>query len=193
MVIGITGNSGAGKTEVAKILAKRLNASLINADEIARKLAEPGQIYYKKILELFGSEILTENALNRQKIAKIIFKDSKKREELNKLTYKYVVDEIKARAEHEKANKNVVLDVPLLFESGLDEICDVTIAILADEEVKIERICKRDNVNRETAKARLKAQKDNAYYEVRADYIINNNGKIEEIDLEELCIKIGKN
>ena len=193
MVIGITGNSGSGKTEIAKILAKRIEAEIIDADRIARKLAEPGQVYYKKILELFGNKILTENRLNRRKIAEIIYSDSNKREKLNSLTYQYVVDEIKAQVEDKKEAKNIVIDAPLLFESRLDKVCDFTIGVIADTETKIRRICYRDKTNEETARARLKIQKDNEYYKKNADYIINNNGKIEEIDLEELCIKIGKN
>lgn len=193
MVVGITGNSGAGKTEVAKKLAKRLNASLINADEIVREMSKPRQIYYKKILEIFGKEIATENGLNKHKIAEIIYNDTKKREELNSLTYKYIVDEIKAQVEKKKTTQNIVLDAPLLFESGLDTICEHTIAILAEEKIKIKRICKRDNISEDTAMARLHIQKDNQYYIDRAEYIIQNNGKIEEIDLEGICIKIGVN
>ena len=193
MVIGITGNSGSGKTEIAKILAKRIEAEIIDADRIARKLAEPGRIYYKKILELFGNQILIENRLNRRKIAEIIYSDSNKREKLNSLTYKYVVDEIKAQIEDKKEAKNIVIDAPLLFEGRLDKVCDFTIGVIADTETKIRRICYRDKIDEESARARLEIQKDNEYYKKNADYIINNNGKIEEIDLEELCIKIGMN
>ena len=193
MVIGITGNSGSGKTEIAKKLAKRLDASLINADEIVREMSKPGQIYYQKILEIFGKEITIENGLNKRKIAEIIYNDSEKREELNNLTYKYIVDEIKAQVEREKATQNIVLDAPLLFESGLDKICEHTIAIFAEEKIKIKRICKRDNISEDTAIARLNIQKDNQYYVDRAEISIQNNGKIEEIDLEDICIKIGMN
>lgn len=194
MIIGITGNSGSGKSEIAKLLSIRIKATIIDADKIVKQMSKPGEIYYKKILELFGNEILTEDRLNRRKIAEIIYHDSTKREQLNKLTYKYIVDEIKIQVEREKKGKNVIIDAPLLFESGLDKICEHTIAVLSDTDIKVKRICKRDNINEETARARLSIQKDNKYYIDRAEFIIKNNDtKIEEIDLEEICTKIGMN
>lgn len=194
MIVGITGNSGAGKSEVTKLLAKKLKADIVDADKIARKLAEPGHEYYKKILEIFGKTILLENSLNRQKIAEIIYNDNRKREQLNKLTYKYIGNEIKTKIQERNTyNGNVIIDVPLLFESGLYEICDYTVAVLADKQKKIERICKRDKLDKEIAEARLNIQATDEFYKKRADYIIFNNKKVEDIDLEELCTKIGKN
>ena len=66
MVIGITGNSGTGKSEIAKLLAKKINAEIINADLVAKKLSEPGNIYNEKIIELFGEEILENKKINRK-------------------------------------------------------------------------------------------------------------------------------
>ena len=143
MVIGITGNSGTGKSEIAKLLAEKINAEIINADLVAKKLSEPGNIYNEKIVELFGEEILENKKINRKKLADIIYNNSQKRELLNNLTYIYVGNEIKHMVKLIK-NQNVIIDAPLLFESGLDKICDFTIAVLADEKTKVERICKRD-------------------------------------------------
>ena len=190
MIIGITGNSGSGKSEVAKILAKKIGAKIIDADEVVKELSEPGQKYYEKIVELFGENILNNNKLNRPKIAEIIYNDKTKREALNKITYIYIVDEIKKRAQKEK---ELIIDAPLLFESKLDKICDYTIAVLADEEVKTKRICKRDNIDVKIAKSRLKIQQDDEFYIKRANKIIQNNGEMNDINLEEICTKIGKN
>lgn len=192
MVIGITGNSGSGKSKISKMLAKKLNAEIVDADEIVRKISEPGNEYFEKQVELFGEEILINNKLNKRKIAEIIYNNSEKRERLNELTYKYVVDEIKNQAKSMKG-KNVILDVPLLFESGLDKICDFTIGVIAKKEIKIDRICKRDNIAKEVAEARLNIQKNDEYYIQNADYIIENNGQLNEINWEEICTKIGKN
>lgn len=192
MIIGITGNSGSGKSEISKILAEKINAEIIDADNIVRMLSKPGNRYYEKIIELFGTEILEGKNLNKKKMASIIYKDKNKREELNKLTYKYVVDEIKARAARID-NQNVIIDAPLLFESELNKICKITIAVLAEENKKIERICKRDNIDVETAKERLRIQKNDQFYIEKADYILINNGIIKDIDMEEICTKIGKN
>lgn len=192
MIIGITGNSGSGKSEISKILAKKINAKIINADIVVKELSEPGNEYYEKIIELFGDEILENNILNKRKMADIIYKNQKKREELNKLTYKYVVDEIKQRVKNEPSY-NIIIDAPLLFESGLDKICNFKISVLANTENKIKRICKRDNLEEKTAKARLNIQTKDEFYIAKSDYVIYNNGEIDEINLEEVCIKIGKN
>lgn len=192
MVIGITGNSGTGKSEIAKLLAKKINAEIINADLVAKKLSEPGNIYNEKIIELFGEEILENKKINRKKLAEIVYNNSQKRELLNNLTYIYVGNEIKHMVKLTK-KQNVIIDVPLLFESGLDKICDFTIAVLADEKTKVERICKRDEIDESVAKERLAIQPEIEYYRNLADYLMGNNGNLNEINLEEICTKIGKN
>lgn len=192
MIIGITGNSGSGKSEIAKILAKKINAKIIDADLVVKELSKPGNEYYNKIIELFGKEILENNVLNKRKIADIIYTNQDKREELNKLTYKYVVDEIKNRIKRNN-KENIIIDAPLLFESGLNETCDFTIGVIADISKKIERICLRDNIDKETAKNRLNIQAKDEFYKAKADYIITNNEKINEINLEDICTKIGIN
>ena len=193
MVIGVTGNSGSGKSEISKILSNKINAKIIDADKVVKELYIPGQEYYNKILELFGNKVLEKNnKLNRNKIAEIIYNNESEREKLNNLTYKYVVDEIKKRVKKEK-NINIIIDAPLLFESKLDEICDITVAVLAEKSLKINRICTRDNIEQKIAISRLAIQKEDSYYQKKADYIVTNNGKKDEINLEEICTKIGKN
>lgn len=190
MIIGITGNSGTGKSEISKLLAEKIDAKIINADEVVKELSEKGNEYYEKIVKLFGSSILNNNKLNKPQMAKIIYNNKEKREKLNKLTYKYVVEEIKKRAKNSEY-KNLIIDAPLLFESGLNKICNITIGVIANIDNKIQRICKRDNIDEETALARLKIQQEDRFYIQKSDYIIKNNGKINEINLEEICTKIG--
>ena len=193
MVIGVTGNSGSGKSEISKILSNKINAKIIDADKVVKELYTPEQEYYKKILKLFGNKVLEKNnKLNRNKIAEIIYNNESEREKLNNLTYKYIVDEIKKRVKKEK-NINIIIDAPLLFESKLDEICDITVAVLAEKSLKINRICTRDNIEQKIAISRLAIQKEDSYYQKKADYIVTNNGKKDEINLEEICTRIGKN
>lgn len=175
-IIGVTGSSGSGKSTASRIIKKELGAKVIDADRLVKQKQKPGQIYFKKIVELFGKEILQKDgSLNRRKIAEIIFQDELKKEELDKLTYKYVVEEIKNQIKGMK-EEYVIIDAPLLIESKLNEICDVTVAIVSNEEEQIKRICKRDNIEENEAKLRIKAQKDNAFYKTNADYIVENNG-----------------
>ena len=175
-IIGITGSSGSGKSTVAKMVAEKLNADLIVADNVVKKLQEPEEEYFKKIVNLVGKDYLNEDGnLDRRKLASLIFKDEEKRTKINELTNKYVVKEIRKQIENSE-NEYVVIDVPLLIESKLDKICIFTIGVVSDYDLQIERICKRDNITKEEAKERLNVQPKNNFYEKNVDYIIENNG-----------------
>jgi len=192
MIIGITGNSGSGKTSISKLfgtvpmrqnVAKgtHLYADIINADEIVKEMSMPGAVYYKEIINAFGEGILLDNGeINKPKLADIIFKNSEKRDVLNLLTFKYIVDEIKTRASSSES-KTVIIDAPLLIESKLNEICDIVISVIADEDVKLKRICMRDNIDENTALNRINAQPKNEFYIKNSNLvIINNNSNLEE-------------
>lgn len=183
MIIGITGNSGAGKTSLCNEIVKNYSKgiTILDADKIAKELLVPGQEYFNKILTLFGETILDSNGeINRKKLANIIFEDPTKKEKLDEITYKYVVEETKKRANEIEAD--IIIDAPLLIESRLNEICDVVISVLADKEIKLKRICKRDNLNEEEALLRLNSQKQDEFYIKNSDYVIINN---EETDLKK--------
>ena len=123
-----------------------------------------------------GNEYLNKDAkLNRKKVADLIFKDEEKREEINKLTKKYVVAEIKRKIES-STKEYVVIDAPLLIESGLDKICNIVIGVVADYKTQIERICERDKLTKVEAVSRLNIQPDNEFYRKNVDYIVENNG-----------------
>lgn len=176
MIIGITGSSGSGKSTATKILSEELKAKIINADEVVKQMQEKGTKYFEKIVELFGLEILQQdNTLNRRKMAEIIFQDKVKKEKLDELTFKYVVEEIRQQVEKAK-EEYIIIDAPLLIESRLNEICNIVITIISEKEEQARRICKRDNIQENEAKKRLASQKDNEFYKTHADYIVENNG-----------------
>ena len=175
-IIGITGSSGSGKSTVTQILEKELKAKTINADEVVKQMQTQGSKYFEKIVELFGKEIIQENgSLNRKKLAQIIFQDKIQKEELDKLTYTYVVEEIKKQVNNTQGDY-VIIDAPLLIESKLNEICDAVIAVISNKEEQMKRICNRDNIEKNDAKLRIEAQKDNEFYKKNADYVVENNG-----------------
>ena len=174
-VIGITGNTGSGKSTISKIIEKNYNGIIIDADRIAREMSENQSEYLKEIENQFGKEIIEysrqdkkqEKKLNRKKLADIVFCDKTAKARLDKITFKYVVKEIEKRledAKNEKKYSYIVLDVPLLFESKLNEECDYTIGVIAKKEEKIDRICKRDNISRQKALERLSSQPENEFY-----------------------------
>ncbi len=190
-IIGVTGSSGAGKTEVCKILQKKYDAEIIDADTVAKKLSKKGTVYLNSIVNHFGEDIVYKNgALNRKKLASMIYEDNQKREQLNRCTFDFIVQEIKKRINRVNHKDMILIDAPLLFESGLDSICDSVIVILAQPEEQIKRICKRDGITEEMAKKRLNAQNTNEYFKEVGDIIIVNDKTLE--DLKQAIEAIGK-
>ncbi len=189
MIIGITGNSGSGKTELSKILFKEIsddknndlnkkNIEIIDADKVVKEMSKEDSIYFKEIVKLFGEDILnkTENAnvLNRQKIADIIFNNKDIKNKLDELTFKYVVKEIKEKISISKADI-ILIDAPLLIESKLNEICNIVISVVASKQLRINRIIKRDNLEKEKAKQRIDAQKGEDFYIKNSNYVVIND------------------
>lgn len=190
-IIGITGVSGSGKTTISKMIQQQCEAEVIDADKIAKDLTQGDTEYLQEIVAEFGEKILDENQkLKRQELANIIFKDKAKKERLDKLTQKYVVEEIKRRIEESKAQL-IILDVPLLFESKLNEICNITIGVIVNQQEEIKRICARDNITVEQAIARLKNQHNNEFFIENCDYIVENTNleKAQE-ELNEILLKL---
>lgn len=182
MIIGITGSSGSGKSTVCKIIEKKYNVKIINADDVARKLSKKGTDYLNCIAQQFGSDILYENGeLNRYKLSEIIYNDDTKREELNKSTLPYIVRKIKNEIQLSK-QETVIIDAPLLFESGLNKICDVVIGVISTKELQINRIIERDNIFYEQAEKRMKSQQFNEFYTKNCNEIIENNNDFFSIE-----------
>lgn len=173
-VIGITGNSGSGKTRASKIISELENALIIDADQVVKKLSKPHEEYFDAIKDTFGEEYFLEDGnLNRKLLAKEIYENKESLEKLNSLTFKYVVEEIKR--EIDEANYDVIIvDAPLLFESGLDKCCTKIIVLVAPLEIKVRRIMERDNLTEETALSRIKIQTKEDEYKKNADVVIEN-------------------
>lgn len=144
-----------------------------------------GSIYLNSIVEYFGTDILDDNGeLKRKELANLIYDDKEKRNTLNKLTFTYVVKEIKDNINRLKDKELIVIDAPLLYESNLDKVCDIVIGVIANEEEKIQRICERDNISIEVAKKRLNIQLSNNFIKDRADYVIFNDRGLEHLETE---------
>ena len=189
-IIGITGSSGSGKSTVCEILNEKYNVKIIDADKIAKELLTVGTEYYKDVVSKFGTEITNDvGEIDRKKLANLIYNDDAKRKMLNNSTFHYVVEEIKTRVK-ETNNIDIIIDAPLLFESKLDNICNLTIGVISKESVQIDRIVKRDSITKEQAYRRLKAQQTNEFYISKCTEIISNNN--EYIETEKQIEKIAK-
>lgn len=197
-IIGITGSSGSGKTTVSKILNEKENIEVIDCDEVAKKISVPGNIYLETIKKELGQEfIMPDGNLNRKMLANAIYNNKEKLEKLNSITFKYVVEEILKEIEEIKLKENIeiiAIDAPLLFESNLNKECDYIISLIADEKIKIDRICKRDNIDSNLAKKRLKIQKEDSFYIEKSDFVIKNNNDIDlKNTLDKILNKIKEN
>ncbi len=171
MRIWLTGGSGSGKTEVAALFAAA-GYRIVDADRIARAVAEPGGRAYAEILAAFGAEIcLPDGQLDRRTLGNIVFTEKEKLAALNAITHPYIIEEM----EKESGDaKNVVYDAPLPNTFGV--ACDKTLYITAPPEVRIERIATRDGISPSEARVRIGAQSADAVYRAEADAVIENDG-----------------
>lgn len=173
--LGLTGPTGAGKTTVAHLLEQN-GIPLVDADAIARTVTEKGSPVLSALADTFGKEILfPDGSLDRRALAAVAFSSKENTEKLNAVTHPAILARIR-RALADATGDAVVLDAPLLFETGLDALCDHTAAIVADEAVRLARITARDGISEEEAKKRMAAQPDTAFYAARADILLYNNG-----------------
>lgn len=193
MIIGITGSSGAGKSTVCEMLEAYYKVTIINADKVARKLSKRGTNYVIDIISKFGKSIVDENGeLKRKKLAEIIYNNPKKREELNKCTFKYIKKEIERQIKKSQTD-TIIIDAPLLFESELNKVCDKVIGVISNRELQIERIVARDDIDYENAEKRINAQQTNGFYMDKCDAIIENNNNLKSIkeNVEKLAKTYG--
>ncbi len=193
-IIGITGNSGSGKSTVSKMISENYEAKIIDADKIAKEMTMNNGEYLQAIKQTFGEDVIKDNTLDRKKLADIVFSNKTEKEKLDSLTFEYVVRRIKEeikKAQIKSDIKYIVLDVPLLFESKINEVCNYTIGVTAPKIEKIKRICKRDKLSEEKALQRLNSQPDDEFFIQKCDFIIENiNNEKTEAKVNEIMLKL---
>lgn len=195
LVIGLTGPTGAGKGEVAALFAG-YGIPVINADRVYHELITPPSSCLKELTEAFGKQILLpDGTLDRRALGAIVFTDPAARERLNSITHRYVMEEVKTRMErYRKAGIPVaVLDAPQLFEAGAHRACGTVISVLADRQLRLERIVARDGISAEAARRRILAQKSDSFFRANSDYIVENNGAVELLapQIHRILLELG--
>lgn len=177
-VVGLCGSSGAGKSTVGAMFGE-FNFAHIDTDSIYHSLIASSTECTAELASYFGNIILNESGgINRPTLAEIVFGDRDKLLVLNKIAHKHVLSAVRQIIKSlalDSSVQGVLVDAPLLFESGFDKECDAIIAVIADRDVKIERIMKRDNITRLQAEKRLNNQIPDEDIISRASYIITNN------------------
>ncbi|QMV40715.1 dephospho-CoA kinase [Cohnella cholangitidis] len=182
MNIGLTGGIATGKSTVAKGLTER-GAILIDLDGIAREVVEPGQPSLLAIAERFGQAVLqADGMLDRKKLGSIVFSDPSERKALEAIIHpaiRAVMKERMAYHESHTPNKLVVVDVPLLFESGLESYFEQIMVVYVPRDVQLQRLMERDKLTSEEALKRLNAQMNIEDKKIKADILIDNSGSLE--------------
>jgi dephospho-CoA kinase len=180
-VIGLTGGIASGKSTVAGML-RDLGATVIDADEASRAVVEPGTPGLAAIVEAFGPEILDGGRLDRWKLGAIIFEDQAARRRLEAITHPLIRAWMAERQQEaaDRGEERVVVDIPLLYENGLDRGLEAVIVVYAPAEVEMERLMARNGFSRTEAEQRLAAQLPIEEKKARATYVIDNSGSREQ-------------
>lgn len=195
-MVAVTGGAASGKSSVSQHLAV-LGACVIDLDALAREAAAPGTEVLSAIADQFGPEVISpDGQLRRRKLRDIITRNKVARQQLEALIHPEIFrlmerDVGEARRHGEKI---IVVEVPLLYETGMESLFDEVVVVTADAPVRIQRLIERDGVSREQAKDLLSAQMDDAEKIARSRYVLFNNGTPESLirDVERLYRELEK-
>ncbi|CAI8498919.1 dephospho-CoA kinase [Pichia kudriavzevii] len=189
LILGLTGGIATGKSTVSKHLAEKHNIPIIDADKIAREIVEPGTPCYNLIVEYFAPLIpdlidLDTGVLNRGALGAHVFTHKKDLEKLNSITHPAVKKKIlhTILKEYFSFSPVVILDVPLLFESGMDWLCSKVLTITCNDEIQLRRLLHRNkDLTRDQALSRINSQMKVLKKAQMSDYIIENNGTLDDL------------
>lgn len=182
-VVGLTGQTGAGKSTVGRILQES-GMAVIDCDFLARIAVEPGTDCLRELTETFGSGILwPDGSLNRGTMAAIAFPDPEKLAQLNRITHKAILRLLQEEIDRlEQAGEKIaIVDAPTLFQAGADRFCHSVVSVIAPQAMRFARILARDGMTEEAAKKRLAAQEEDSFYTDRSEFVIVNDGSLAEL------------
>lgn len=181
--VGLTGGIGSGKSTVARMLADE-GFPVVDADQIAREIMEPGSPVLAQVAEAFGEDLIDDTgALNRAELAKRAFSSTEQTEKLNALTHPAIRAESNRRFdEAEKAGaRAVIYDMPLLVDLGLHRDMDMTVVVDVDVDERVRRLVDKRGLTEADARARIAQQVDDDTRRAAADIVVDNNGPLEAL------------
>ena len=177
-LIGLYGRSGSGKSSFCSV-AKECGITVIDCDAVYKELVSKPTECLKEIGESFGNEFIRGGFLNRKELARVVFSDREKLNLLNAVTHKHIRIEIDRILKALPESSTVILDAPTLFESGIDQICEHIVAIVATDDYCKARIMARDGISEEQALSRLSNQPANDFLVEHSDTVIYNDSTVE--------------
>ncbi|MFW6256930.1 MAG: dephospho-CoA kinase [Bacillota bacterium] len=186
MIIGLTGGIASGKTTAARFL-EELGAYIINADQVSRLIMQPQKKGYREVVEEFGQKILDQKGeIDRSKLGEIIFSDPRKRKKLEEITHPLIIAEMKAKIKKlkEEGKDPIVLEIPLLFETGMEQMVDQVWVVYVDETTQLDRLQNRNDLSRPEAQKRINSQMSLEEKSKRADIVVDNNGDKQDLKNE---------
>lgn len=184
-IIGICGPSGSGKSTFASLFSKK-GIPVLDCDAIYHDLINAPTNCLAAIGKRFGSDVIREGRLDRKALGKIVFSDVDLLNELNKITHRFVLEELSKQigALKDKKTPVCVIDAPMFFEAGLDSWCDLTCCVIADRETQLARICERDKITRSEAEIRIDRQIKPSELAAKCDLVVKNDGDRSELEAE---------
>lgn len=181
-IIGLTGGIATGKSTVARFL-REFGVVVIDADELARRVVEPGQPALEEIVDAFGPEVLAEDGtLDRNRLGEKVFRDDEARTTLENITHPRIAEAMFKRAEEafHEGHRWVVYDAALLVETGTHRMLAALIVVDCSPTTQLKRLMGREEIDEEAARRRIDAQMPLDEKRQIADYIIDNDGSLEE-------------
>ena len=175
MIVGITGGTGSGKTTLLKSI-EACGGLILDCDAIYHELLRSDDSMLAAISNRFPGTV-ENGTLNRKQLGSIVFADPSALQDLNRITHAAVRQEVLRRLE--TAPDLAAIDAIGLFEGGLAELCDVTVAVTAPEKDRIARLMQRDGITEEYARNRIRAQHDETWFREKCDYVLVNDGKLD--------------
>jgi dephospho-CoA kinase len=182
MIVGLTGGIASGKSESAKYF-EELGAFCIDADAISKELTNKGEPSLKELTDIFSANILLpDGSLNRKKLADIIFSDTNAKLKVEHILHSQVISKIKVIISNKIFEKKIiVINAPLLFETGLNKICDKVVVVKVPFDIQVQRLRLRDGLNDDEINNRISSQMSTQEKVKHADFILDNSGSKKDL------------
>lgn len=190
-VVGLTGNTGSGKSTVATYFADKYKATIIDCDKLGHEMLLKGSPAYSQLIQVFGNEVMDEQGnISRQCLRKVVFSDQNLLSKLNEISHYHIYEAVKEAIKNAKTKgeKLTIVDAALLLQSDVKELVEDVWVVISDQKMRINRLLSRDHLSKEQIMKRINAQWDNEKFVEHADVVIYNTEDL--VKLYSQCDKL---